>query len=999
MGVPADRHRPPTPRFGSLAVADIKDVNVYFTGMQFMKLIKSNTRFNLVWFEMQWRYIHEYGVVEWVSSVIRKVPGLVAIKVDECLRMHPGMYDFIAKLFYLMGLKSRFENIIKAVIFAANNTVVLGRLVNLSYQKWSESFDTPTPDVLDQMRIKEKERSPVILIVIFNQASVCNAGKFAQSLISSVGQPWQAVFVFPKNCNSQDAIEMTVAAAKGDNRIVFEVQETFASKYIILVEGTVLLRSHALCTLLDALSDFPKAMLAYADEDKLSNKGIPCDPWFKPEFSRLLSSQGLLLGKLLGVRSTLIDLNSVISNITDEKNTFAEVAHRLALTAGEDKVLHIPHVLAHDMESAKSPLIHTDFMSVVETDVTIIIPTRDRWELLGNCLESIWKSDWITERLKIIVVDNGSTDVHTLLMLEKLECEGMIEVLRDANEFNWSRLNNLAAHHSSSEVLIFLNNDTEVLDPSWIRKLAARAIMPSVGAVGCKLLYPDFTVQHAGVILGPRGGAVHAHVNLSADNGGYHELANQTHEVSAVTGACLAISRDKFIQVGGFNEDFKVAFNDIEFCIRVHNHGYHNIYLADAILIHHECKTRGHDDTPKKLILQRDEARRIWLLHHEIMRNDPFYSPNLSFWKPYELAFLPRYPRRWRRYENRPVKVMLLSNIHVVGDNKTVATAMYAQALQQCGYDVVLAGPVSRRDYEYPGCKSYPAYDHLRAAFLAAELSVDIIVVLSSKFYSIAKWTGAYPVVISIDFGDPPPDMFSDAIRRRSHLSEKELSLTIASAVYAVSDSVAKESRAPIMGILSMANSHMQPWTKSSSQHRSDVRSKYGWNDKVVVIATLYNWHEDCYAKGIDRLSNLCKIMRRQHSCIFERMVFVLYVEGGVLDIWKHKSTGFCILSNLSSNDIYQLFCAVDLYLNLSRWDGIDWGLLQARAVGLPILATNIAAHHGIGAALVEDDQQAADWLVDAMDKLNLHDRKPDIISWKMTQDILLAAVESAICF
>ena len=962
-----------------------------------MKLHKRNYTLNMTWLAIQRLQVREHGIAEWARSLARKIPGLVAIKVLHWLEIHPNARNSLHGIFALIGFGAGWDGLLQSIQKIAGTTVVPGRLVDLNYQQWSGEFDSPPSEVLSRMASSESERSTIVLIVFFDKFSESNAGNLALGLISSVGQPWRAIFVFSENCNTKATIKSLVSATNGDSRIGFDAQEIARTEYYILLEGNVILRSHALCVLIDALSDSPKSMIAYADEDTLSSNGIPYEPWFKPRFSRLLSRQGLLLGKLLGIRSSLVDIMSVISSLTESQTAFAEVVNSLALMAGEENVLHVPHVLAHVMGSSTLSFDNTDLEPTVEPDVTIIIPTRDRWDLLGNCLESLWKSEWRNDLLRIVVVDNGSTDSQTLTMLEKLAGEGSIVVLRDANAFNWSRLNNLAVDHTTSDLLIFLNNDTEVLDPLWIRKLASLAVLPEVGAVGCKLLYPDFTVQHGGVILGPRGGAVHAHTNLSADDGGYHDLANQTHEVSAVTGACLAVSRKKFLQVHGFNEDFKVAFNDIEFCARLHKHGYRNIYLADSLLIHHECKTRGHDDTPEKLILQRDEARRAWLLHPNLMHNDPYYSPNLSFWKPYELAFLPRRPKVWRRYENRPIKVMLLCKTHIDGDSLAIVTSMYALALQQQGYEVVMAGPESHEDCAYPGCKTYLAYDHLRAALLAAELSVDIIVALSPPFYSITKWTGVYPIVISIDFGDPPPELFTDATRRRSHLSEKDLSLTIASAVYAVSASIARESRAPVKGIIPVANSHLQQWTKSSLQHRHEFRSRHGWTGKMVVLTAIYSKGEVKYVKGIDRVIQLRYYIQYKHPDVFKRMMFVLYVDGGILDVWRYKYSGLYVLSKHDKIDAYHCFCAADVYLNLSRWEGVDMGLLQAMAVGLPILASDIAAHRELGAEVIQDNQNATDWLVNAMDKPDPHERQPKIRSWRESQELFLAAVKSAI--
>ena len=189
---------------------------------------------------------------------------------------------------------------------------------------------------------------------------------------------------------------------------------------------------------------------------------------------------------------------------------------------------------------------------------------------------------------------------------------------------------------------MLLNNDTEALCPDWLKRMARFALQDGVGAVGPKLLYEDHTVQHAGVVLGLNGGAVHEFVGLAEDAGGYQGLAATTREISAVTAACLAVRRAAFDAVGGFNEGFEVAFNDVVLCCDLAAAGYRNIFLADPLFLHLESKTRGANTSPEKLAREEDECRRAIAIHPQLFAADPYYSPNLSidvFFKP---AFPPR---------------------------------------------------------------------------------------------------------------------------------------------------------------------------------------------------------------------------------------------------------------------------------------------------------------------------------------------------------------------
>jgi GT2 family glycosyltransferase len=220
--------------------------------------------------------------------------------------------------------------------------------------------------------------------------------------------------------------------------------------------------------------------------------------------------------------------------------------------------------------------------------------------------------------------------------------------MRDDSPFNYARLNNSAANIALGSVLIFLNDDTEVLRRDWLQELVRYALLPGVGAVGPKLLFGDGTVQHGGVILGAARGTAHAHVGLGAADPGYHGLANITHEVAAVTGACLAVTRSAFNSVGGFNEQFPTTFNDTVLCCDLYTKGHRTVYLAEALLYHFESKTRGSEDSAEKLQRYQNEFDLARSLHSDLFVEDPWYSPNLSLLDPYTSARPPRRALQWQ---------------------------------------------------------------------------------------------------------------------------------------------------------------------------------------------------------------------------------------------------------------------------------------------------------------------------------------------------------------
>jgi len=279
--------------------------------------------------------------------------------------------------------------------------------------------------------------------------------------------------------------------------------------------------------------------------------------------------------------------------------------------------------------------------------VSIIIPTRDRCDLLRQCLESIQALTLPLDHGKweILIVDNGSRDPETLSYLQELEEQKITRVLRDPGAFNYSRLNNLAVRHSEGNVLLFLNNDTEVISEYWLQRLVAQAERAEIGAVGACLLFGDGTVQHGGVLLGIGGVAGHAHKYRSGQDEGDLLTLRLRRQYAAVTGAVLAVERNKFNAVGGFDEDgLAVNYNDVDLCLRLVSQGWQTLCCPDVRLFHHESRSRG---APTGMAYQQWQQERATMERRwgALMKNDPWYNPHFSRHEEnYSLRLLERLP-------------------------------------------------------------------------------------------------------------------------------------------------------------------------------------------------------------------------------------------------------------------------------------------------------------------------------------------------------------------
>jgi GT2 family glycosyltransferase len=263
--------------------------------------------------------------------------------------------------------------------------------------------------------------------------------------------------------------------------------------------------------------------------------------------------------------------------------------------------------------------------------VSVIIPTRDRVELLSRCVASLHAPAQDAPPTELLLIDNDSSDPATLSYLAEMAAQPGVSLIRRSGPFNFAAFNNEAAALARGELLAFLNNDVEALSPDWLRMMAAEALRPSIGAVGARLLFEDGTVQHAGVLLGIGGVAGHAHKYLAGDAEGYQFRLRLTHQVSAVTAAVLVLRRGLFLEVGGFDATrFQVNYNDVDLCLRLMARGYRNLYCADAVLVHHESRSRGAPSSPEALDQWKRERQAMQRRWGALLEADPHYSPHLS---------------------------------------------------------------------------------------------------------------------------------------------------------------------------------------------------------------------------------------------------------------------------------------------------------------------------------------------------------------------------------
>ena len=456
-------------------------------------------------------------------------------------------------------------------------------------------------------------------------------------------------------------------------------------EYIALMDHDDELSPHALYMVAVKLNEHPDAAVIYSDEDRIDENGTRSDPHFKPEWNLELFHSYNIINHLGIYRASLVKTVGGFREGFEGSQDY-DLALRIIDQITPDSIRHIPHVLYHwriipstfsttnlrdavdagrralaehfarrgenvQLVPGRKPYITRVIRNLPEPQplVSLIVPTRDRLQLLRTCIEGILhKTDY--SNLELVIVDNESCEPETLVYLQSLSGDSRVRMLHAPGPFNFSALNNLAVASAAGDIVGFINNDIEVIEPNWLKEMVSQAIQPGVGAVGAKLLYPDGRVQHAGVIVGLGGVAGHSHKYFPGSDFGYFCRLHLTYNVSCVTAACMLMPKKVFQEIQGFDEvNLTVAFNDVDLCLKIREAGYSIIWTPYAELCHHESASRGSDEDPKKVERATQEKEYMKKRWGNILLNDPFYSPNLTLdYENYALGFPPRTVKPWR---------------------------------------------------------------------------------------------------------------------------------------------------------------------------------------------------------------------------------------------------------------------------------------------------------------------------------------------------------------
>ena len=618
------------------------------------------------------------------NNLMKRIKSKIRSKCAN-VEFHNGKYLIIAILKEIKHAKLRISiKSIKRRYYSELNSEPFYNFLNQKdYLKWLEEF----PEQFIQEN--EFQYSPLISICI----PVYNVERIylKECLESILNQTYQNFEICLSNdCSTlQETIDTLNEYEQKDQRIkVFHRKENghiskatndalkmAKGEFIGLMDNDDILSPYALAECVNVLNEKRDYDFVYTDEDKLDMNGKRRDPHFKSDYApdSFLGSNYICHFEI--IRKSIIDEIGGFRVGYEGAQDYDLFLRALEKTT-PDKVKHIPKILYHwrMIEGSTAATIDSKGYAVekgrmavedslrrrhidaevsihpnvpyylvryhyeIEPMISIIIPTRDYADITEKCLKSIFEKTCY-HNFEVILMNNNSQKEETFELFDKYSKMYSNFRVIDANyEFNYSKINNQGVKEAKGEYIVLLNNDTEIITPNWLDIMVGYAMQSHIGIVGTKLLYPDDTIQHAGVIIGVGGIANHAFVGCSKDDPGFYGRLSVPFNYSAVTAACLMISKNLYNEVNGLDEELQVAFNDVDLNLKVLTKGYYNVCLNHVLLYHYESKSRGIDTNDQK-------KYKRFLHEHEIMyskwkdklEKDIFYNVNLGKYVPYKL--------------------------------------------------------------------------------------------------------------------------------------------------------------------------------------------------------------------------------------------------------------------------------------------------------------------------------------------------------------------------
>ncbi|MDY7233132.1 glycosyltransferase family 2 protein [Hyalangium rubrum] len=547
----------------------------------------------------------------------------------------------------------------------ARHLAILPPFSDVEYRQWCAMFE-PARMLTAARAVRQLRQLPSFSVLVgARELNLAHWRECIGSLLAQSYELWELCVAGPEHALEQlrgtlppewtadSRLRFIPSAASASHGAALNLAaKTARGEALVFIDPADRLAPHALAEMALALDAQPEARMVYSDEDRLDGGGNRCRPFFKPDWSRDMQRACDYASRLLVMRRKAFEelggiqegfdgaeLYELVLRASESSTPAAHVTTVLYHRRETPRAFHFVNAAAHVAltqhlsrcgEEAEVQVTRTGTLRVRpqvkgSPRVSIIVPFKDKPELLQQ-LWSTFSAQTRWENWQLILVSNNSVDPRTHALLEELEDPRILKLTWN-HPFNYSAINNFAARYAKGELLLFLNNDIEIIEEGWLEELIAQAQRPEVGVVGPMLLFPNRSIQHAGVVLGPGGFATHAFWRGRPDEEWTpFGRADCIRDFLAVTGACMMMRREVFEQVGGYDERMIVSGSDVELALRVVGRGLRCVYTPHACLVHHESATRRFHAIPDRDAWLSYSAFRPWT-----RRGDPFYNPNLTF--------------------------------------------------------------------------------------------------------------------------------------------------------------------------------------------------------------------------------------------------------------------------------------------------------------------------------------------------------------------------------
>lgn len=629
----------------------------------------------------EYQGIFKVNLLQWKE--VDKSRAVVMMN-DQILK---NIADVSAVGFLIVGEESQSPNISESIesLHARYSKIFDVYVDNTNYDEWIENIEVPSLPTSEEVAnlLVDLEYKPVISVIIptYNTDEI-----YLRACIDSViaqSYPWWQLCIaddastdlivreiLNEYLNSDPRIKVVFRSENGHISLTSNSALELASgEFVALLDHDDTLAEHALLYIAKAINENSEAQVFYSDEDKLNKNGERFNPHFKCDWNPdLFYSQNYVSHLGVYKRSLMAQIGGFRVGVEGSQDY--DLLLRCLPYLQHSQIIHIPRVLYHWRMVEGSTALASDqksyttdagvkalqdYFSLFNTDVgvepglvpntyrirwplptpqplvSLIIPTRDRRSLTEVAVRSILEKTTY-QNYEILILDNGSTEAETLEFFDIIQQDdARVKVIRYDYPFNYSAINNFGAKYASGTVLGLINNDVEIISPEWLTEMVSHALRSDIGCVGAKLYFSNDTIQHAGVICSIGGVAGHSHKYFDRYHPGYFSRLLLTQTLSAVTAACLIVRREVFDEVSGLDEEnLKVAFNDVDFCLKVQDAGYRNLWTPYAELYHYESISRGAEDSVEKIQRFQGEVNFMKNKWQNLLEYDRYYSVNLT---------------------------------------------------------------------------------------------------------------------------------------------------------------------------------------------------------------------------------------------------------------------------------------------------------------------------------------------------------------------------------